>query len=75
MADCVDAVVEAMEDTPTQALFDRAPADARGQQLRPGHDSVLARGQAGDRRVGRWMQISMGVMDLCCHPRSIPRPS
>ena len=53
MADRVDPGVHAMQTLPCQSPLDCPNPDARGYELRPGDDAMLAVRQIGHRRINR----------------------
>jgi hypothetical protein len=51
LSDCVNAAVERVQAFALKAVVDRALAHAKGDQLRPGNDTVLSLCEGGDLQV------------------------
>lgn len=53
MTDGIDAPVYRMQPITLHPVPDRVPANSKSDELSAGHDSVLAVGDLGDRRINR----------------------
>jgi hypothetical protein len=51
VADCVDALMDAMQPRGTHTVVDRREAQTERSQLRPGDDAMLGASEPGDPEV------------------------